>query len=525
MAEAHRSDRAGAAGPGMLALLAGGVHALALAPWPLGVLQVLAVAVLAGLVERAATVRRAAGLGLLFGIGWLAGTFWWLFISMHRYGLMPAWLSAAAVAALATALSLYLALAMAAFARLRCGCAAVDVPLWMALWLLAELARAQFLTGFPWGAAGYAHVDGPLAALAPWVGVHGIGAVAAGCGALIARAACVPSWRARGAALALLAGVALLPAGRGPDFTRPSGAPLRVTLLQGNVPQDEKFDFAKVPETLTWHLQALAASTADLVIAPETAIPLLPVQLPPDLWPGLVRHFAAGRTHALIGVPLGDEQQGYTNSVAGFGPGRGDVAAVYRYDKHHLVPFGEFIPWGFRWFVRLMQMPLGDFARGPLTAPSLPVGRERIGPNICYEDLFGEELAARFVDPAAAPTVLANVSNIGWFGESVAVDQHLQISRLRTLELQRPMVRATNTGATVAIDHRGVVTHALAPHRRGVLEATTQGREGVTPFAWWAGRFGLWPLWGLGLAGVAALGLTGRRVRRDTAGVSASSPR
>jgi apolipoprotein N-acyltransferase len=521
VAEAHWSGDTGAAWPLVLALLAGGLQALALAPWPQGVVQVLAVAGLAALVEHATTVRRAAALGLLFGLGWLGGMFWWLFISMHRYGLMPAWLSAAAVVALAMALSLYLALAMAVFARLRSGRAGIDVPLWMALWLLAELARGQLLTGFPWGAAGYAHVDGPLALLAPWVGVYGIGAVAAGLGALVARAMRPAARQARAAALALLAALVLLPAWRGPDFTRPSGTPLRVTLLQGNVPQDEKFDFTKVPETLTWHLQALAASRADLVVAPETAIPLLPVQLPPDLWPGLVRHFAAGTTHALIGVPLGDEQRGYTNSVAGFGPGRGDVAAVYRYDKHHLVPFGEFIPWGFRWFVRLMQMPLGDFARGPLTAPSLPVGRERIGPNICYEDLFGEELAARFVDPAVAPTVLANVSNIGWFGESVAVDQHLQISRLRTLELQRPMVRATNTGATVAIDHRGVVTHALAPHRRGVLEATTQGRDGVTPFAWWAGRFGLWPLWGCGLVGVAALGLVGRGAAR----VSASSRR
>ena len=167
------------------------------------------------------------------------------------------------------------------------------------------------------------------------------------------------------------------------------------------------------------------------------------------------------------------------------------------------MPFGEFIPWGFRWFVDMMRMPLGDFSRGPLAAPSFAVGTERVGPNICYEDLFGEELATRFVDAAQAPTVLANVSNIGWFGETVAVDQHLQISRLRTLELQRPMVRATNTGATVAIDHRGHVTHRLAPHVRGVLEAQVQGREGTTPFAWWAGRLGLLPLWGLGLVAVA----------------------
>jgi apolipoprotein N-acyltransferase len=127
-------------------------------------------------------------------------------------------------------------------------------------------------------------------------------------------------------------------------------------------------------------------------------------------------------------------------------------------------------------------------------APSFTVGRERVAPNICYEDLFGEELALRFVDPAAAPTVLANVSNIGWFGDTSAVPQHLAISRTRSLELQRPMVRATNTGATAVVDHRGRVTAQLPSHSRGVLVASVQGREGITPFAWWAARGGLWPL-------------------------------
>jgi apolipoprotein N-acyltransferase len=133
-----------------------------------------------------------------------------------------------------------------------------------------------------------------------------------------------------------------------------------------------------------------------------------------------------------------------------------------------------------------------------------------VAPNICYEDLFGEELAARFADPASAPTMLANLSNIGWFGQTIAVDQHLQISRLRSLELQRPMLRATNTGATVVIDHRGVVRFWLEPHTRGVLEARVQGRDGNTPFATWAARFGLWPLALLALA--AALLLMRRRV-------------
>src|SRR5690606_25561008 len=171
-------------------------------------------------------------------------------------------------------------------------------------------------------------------------------------------------------------------------------------------------------------------------------------------------------------------------------------APPYRYDKHHLVPFGEFIPPFFRWFTQMMHIPLGDFARGGVGQPSLAWQGQRLAPNICYEDLFGEELAARFADPATAPTVLVNLSNIGWFGDSVAIDQHLSISRLRALEFERPMVRATNTGATAVIDHRGRVTHRLAGHTRGVLEAQVQGRTGaVTPYAWWAARAGLLPLW------------------------------
>jgi len=484
-----------------LALLAGGVHAWSMAPVARGWLEVLSVAALLAL-ARAAPPSRAWLVGGAFGLAWLGGTFWWLFISMYRYGHLPAWLAALAVALLAALLSVYLALATALFVRWKRDRLGPDLLLWCALWLLAELARAQLFTGFPWGAAGYAQVDGPLATLAPWVGVYGIGAVAAGLGLLVQRGLAMSGALPRLGAVAATGALVLLPAWTGGEFTR-ARASLSVTLLQGNVPQDEKFEFSRLPDTLDWHIKALLASTADLVIAPETAIPLLPAQLPPGLWDGLKNHFAQGRTRALVGVPLGDAEQGYTNSVAGFGARVG--SPVYRYDKHHLVPFGEFIPPGFRWFVDMMQMPLGDFARGPLVAPSFAVGAERVGPNICYEDLFGEELAARFVDAATAPTVLANVSNIGWFGESVAVDQHLLISRMRTLELQRPMVRATNTGATVAIDHRGVVTHRLAPHARGVLQAQVQGREGTTPFAWWAGRLGLWPLWVLALGAVAVV--------------------
>jgi len=164
----------------------------------------------------------------------------------------------------------------------------------------------------------------------------------------------------------------------------------------------------------------------------------------------------------------------------------------------------------------MMDIPLGDFNRGPLAAPSFEVRGERVAPNICYEDLFGEELATRFRDDARAPTLFANISNIAWFGRTVAIDQHLQISRLRALEFERPMLRATNTGATAVIDHRGVVTAALAPYTQGTLEGVVQGRRGITPYARWAGAWGLWPAWIAGALIVLATFLRTGTSRRAT---------
>ena len=340
--------------------------------------------------------------------------------------------------------------------------------------------------------------------MAPWLGVYGLGAVGAGLAAWVALLAPqqATGWLRTGLGVvgALALGLGLQTVG----FTDPS-ARLRVTLLQGNVPQDEKFAIERLPETLGWTRERLLAAPGELVIAPETVIPLLPDQLDPAYWQPLLQHFQNGAQAALIGLPLGNEAAGYTNSAAGISSRTAALeGGYYRYDKHHLVPFGEFVPFGFRWFTRMMNIPLGDFNRGPLAAPSFAVRSERVAPNICYEDLFGEELATRFTDAAAAPTMFANISNIAWFGRTIAIDQHLQISRMRTLEFERPMLRATNTGATAVIDHRGRVTAALAPHTQGVLDAVVEGRVGLTPFARWAGHLGLWPAWLLAL-GVVAL--------------------
>ncbi|MDH6591533.1 apolipoprotein N-acyltransferase [Variovorax sp. TBS-050B] len=464
---------------------------------PLWWLQLLSLAALVALLDwlraEGAGWRRAGLHGWLFSTTWLTGSFWWLFISMHTYGGLAAPLAALAVVALAAALGLYYAVACAWFVVRGPRGAPGGALVFAALWTLAELVRGSWFTGFPWGAGGYAHVDGPLAAWAPWIGVYGIGAVAALVAAL---GVLVRPTRPMEVAVAAMLSAGALTAphfATAPAGTGASSGTLQVALLQGNIPQDEKFiPGGGIDIALRWYGEQLRDARASLVVTPETALPLLPQQLPAGYLEAIQARYAQGTQAAIVGLPLGG-QGTYRNAVLGFRPGA--AAQPYSYSKHHLVPFGEFIPPGFRWFIDMMSIPLGDFARGGLAQAPFAWQGQRIAPNICYEDLFGDEIGANFKDEATAPTILLNVSNIAWFGNTVAIDQHLAISRMRALEFARPMVRATNTGATVVIDAEGRVTHALPRLTRGVLEATVEGRSGLTPFARWVAPFGLWPLW------------------------------
>lgn len=505
---------------GLLALgllAAGALHAFSLA-WPFsaglpqgqaqGALQIAALTFLAWQLTRCQRAGKAFMAGWLFATAMLVGTFWWLFISLHVYGGLPSPLAVLAVLLLAAALALYYALASAVAVALRPSSAWGAALLFAGCWLLAELARVRLFTGFPWGQAGYAHIDGWARPLAGWIGVHGLTWLAAGVAALLA--ACLPDLRRRwtpGVAMLLAAiGLAWLPAPQPQLLPQP----LSLALVQGNIAQDEKFvPGTGLADALRFYGEQLARPRAELVVLPETALPLLPSQLPAGYWPAIESRYAQGTQAALIGLPLGGVGQGYTNSVLGLQPSQG----TYRYDKHHLVPFGEFIPPLFKWFVRMMNIPLGDFDRGAVGQPSFEWRGQRLAPNICYEDLFGEELGARFANAAQAPTIFVNVSNIAWFGNTVAIDQHLQISRMRALEFARPMVRATNTGATVIIDAQGRVTHALPRHTRGVLEGQVQGAQGLTPYARWVSVLGLWPWLVLGLATLLAAAWARRRVR------------
>ena len=514
------------------ALAAGIVHAASFAPTGAWWLQSATLAVLVVLLLRAhagtaGSAARAAVLGLAFGSGWFVAGVAWLYVSMHRYGGMPAPIAALALLLFGAYLALFpaavcaLTLRAARVARLApaapapCALAAASL-VFAGCWALSEMARGYLFTGFPWLAIGYAHVDGPLAALAPVVGVYGVCAFAAlsafGLGALVRRPPAASFAVATALALApLLVGVS----SSGHAWSQATGRDLTVRLLQGNVGQDMKFDPLRSLAAMQAYVGELLRVDADLTVLPETAWTVPWSATPATLRDALLAHLERGGGLVAIGMPLpGQPAAGQphaprlTNSVAVIDR---DGAIAARYDKRHLVPFGEFIPRGFGWFVALMRIPLGEFGRGPATQPPLVIDGQKVAFDICYEDLFGEELAAQVRDGA---TILVNVSNIAWFGDSHALPQHLQIARMRAIELARPMLRATNTGVTAAIDARGQVTDTLPAYTAGALALTIRGSTGLTPYARWGNAVPLALGFALSLSGALAC-LAARRRSTD----------
>jgi apolipoprotein N-acyltransferase len=476
-------------------------------------------------VWRAPNALIAARRAWLFALAHFVIGLYWLTISMHTYGLMPLPLAIVALFALSAFLAVYASLAAAlthnispqqrSNARQTPSSLIVAALAWAAAWTLCEWLRGTLFTGFGWLNSGYAHMDSWFAGWAPVLGVYGVTFVAAFAAAALAAlfnsAQRTPSHQPKNALVALLA-LALATAGWGfkqQTWTANHGQPLLVRLVQGDIEQGIKFTPSHIQNTIETHLKLAATPTQPgtpapaLVLLPETALAVFQHQLSPSVWEAWRALAAEQQSTLMMGAALFDRSTGtYTNSVIGIArttplEALASGHTAMRYDKHHLVPFGEFVPWGFRWFVDLLAIPMGDFNRGSTQQQPFAVGDQHIAPNICYEDVFGEELlpalmpaplpSASATERAAAPqlgaTILANFSNLGWFGDSWALRQHWQMARMRALETSRPMLRATNTGMTGVIDPQGRTVASLPPHRAAVLDISVQGQRGLTPYS------------------------------------------
>ena len=450
--------------------------------------------------------RRALTVGWSFGIGLFGLGTYWLYTCLHVFGLVPAWLTLMLQTVLVLAMAGYLA-----------GLCYLANRFWLkpngtrdwlvlpALWVLLEWLRGWLLSGFPWLSTGYALIDSPLAGWAPLAGVYAI----TWAGATISVAVNVffmpGAARARravalGVVIVLLAAPVLL---RTHSWTRSAGAPIAIAAVQGAVPQDQKWQVKNRQMTLDryWRLTDQAWG-ARIVIWPESSLPAIAN----NLQDYLAKLREQGRVHntdlaiGLVNFDVNTAQ--YFNGLLVMPAAPQDRGGWYY--KRHLVPFGEYfpVPATVRSWMRLMSLPNEDFTPGAARQPTLSAAGQKLGLTICYEDAFGSQQLSVLRDA----TLLINVTNNAWFGDSMAPHQHLQIARMRALETERYLVQASNDGVTAAVDARGRIIASLPQFVEGVMHADIEPRSGLTPYA----RFGNYPVI-LGALGFLATAVWRRR--------------
>jgi apolipoprotein N-acyltransferase len=475
------------------------------APFALFPVPVLTLAALLLLWQRAGNHGKVAILGFAYGLGFFLCGVSWIYVSLHDFGAMPAPLAALATLLFCAFLALFPALAGYLYAKVPFAASIKLGIFFPAAWTLLEWTRGWLFTGFPWLAFGYSQIpSSPLSGYAPVFGVYGVSLVTVVSAGLV-----VVVWtritskdeggrmkdEGKGEPLArkfvrlppsAFILLALWLGGWGlkqVEWTQPVGEPVAVSLLQGNVAQDLKWRDDRVQATLDDYRTLAQSSASRLVIFPETALPLFLDNVPRDYLAELAAHARKNRGDMLIGVPERLPNGQYYNSVISVGS-----APTQSYHKFHLVPFGEFIPLRplLAGIVGALAIPLQDFSRGSERPRPLEVAGQHVAVNICYEDAFGEEIIRQL--PQA--TLLVNVSNVAWFGRSIAPRQHLQISQARALESGRYMLRATNTGVTAVISPRGEVVTSAPEFTRTTVDYRVPGFQGSTPYVRW-GNYGV----------------------------------
>lgn len=495
----------------LIPLLAGALTLGAFAPfsvWPLAVAGPL----LWLWASAGGTPGRWARDGWLFGLGLFGFGVSWLHLSIGQFGGVSPWVAVGLNGLFVLILAGYYALLGWLLGWLQDRNGRLGWPFFLggsALWVLIEWLRGWLFSGFPWLALGYSQTDAPLGGLAPVLGVYGISfALVLAVFALACLGHRGSSGRARLAMVAITAGFWLGALMLRPvAWTAPAGEPIEIALVQGNIPQSEKWRKELLGVSLRTYLDLSEAHwQRDLVIWPETAIPAFAYQLREGFLDPLDDRLATQGGELLLGIPVWrDAPEGgrYYNAVIRLG-----AAAPDQYFKRHLVPFGEFMP--FERFLRpvldWIRIPLSSFSAGHKEQALMTLAGRPAGISICYEAAFGNEV----IQALPEATFLVNVSNDAWFGDSIALPQHLQIARMRSLETGREMARATNTGISALISHKGAIKARSATNRAEVVTGRIQPRSGATPYV----RLGNWPLIAVLSSILAAAALSVRRKGR-----------
>ncbi|MDO6823222.1 apolipoprotein N-acyltransferase [Marinobacter sp. 1_MG-2023] len=475
-------------------LVAGALQTLTFSPfhlWWLGPVSILLIL----LVTIPLPAKKLFAAGWLTGLGLFASGASWVYISISEFGNTPIPVSVLLTAAFVAGLALFPAIAFWFWGNLAKASAVRRLILFPAIWILGDWLRGWLLTGFPWLYLGTAHTDGPLAGLAPVVGVHGLTFWIATSGAAIFAAGwLIAKQRHTSAGILIVATLVpwlAAPALNRVDWTDISNEPTSVAAMQGNIPQLMKWD----PEFLKDQIVAYLGMTepywdTDLILWPETAIPI-----PQDQAGKIIEHIKEnlGEDSTLItgipwyGVSARTGEFTYHNSITAIGNGNGI------YHKQKLVPFGEYVPLEgiLRGLIGFFDLPMSSFTPGPQGQGPLIANNTRVMPFICYEVAYPDFLARNAVNS----DLLLTISNDGWFGDSVGPLQHLQIARMRALETGRYMIRGTNNGVTAIIDHRGQITARIPQFERAVLTGDVFKASGSTPYMMTAS----WPVLTLAL--------------------------
>ena len=417
-------------------------------------------------------------LGMSFGLAYFICSLWWIYISLHDVGGLSWPLAGFGVFALSAYLSLFFGIAalLAHYLTLTRKSSGTSVLLNALLfgsaWAALEFLRGLLFTGFPWSGFAETQVNGPFGVIAPWFGASAITfAVLKMTGLMVGVVVCcqiLSFWQ----------------------LTQAFEKPISVRLIQGNFPQNQHFNPPAILRQIQLYLASIEEKAANLIVIPETAFPWPQNQLPSGAIEQLQAFSQTSASNLLIGVvgqiETANNKNLFTNRALGFNQNQ----ANYIYDKSHLVPFGEFIPYGFQWFVDEFKIPLSNFGRGAVDQAPFLIIRANSQPlgaaiTICYEDVFGGELAARLRNATEPINLLVNMTNLVWFGHSQAPAQQLRLSQLRSLETGLPSIRATNTGITAVIGPNGQVLAQLEQFTRSELNLQVQAYSGKTPYVRW----------------------------------------